>query len=175
MFGLLQKRFVIPVLLFVPVLAGGQEITALRIDGRADTPGHNPIIDESTFLAVYSSSQANAGFNKSSLPKGSSNVNGPTVIRVPDWIPAAERVHPSAKYYLYFGHHIGQDICMAWSDSLTGRWSLFNSGDAPDRAWGRRGNNTGTQTPRSGVLSIVKGQLAAKPGRGHCHESHFIA
>ena len=164
MLNFLQNYLALAVLMITPSLANGQQITAVRIDGRPATPGIDPIIDESTFVAVNSTSQANARFNKSSLPAGSSNINGPTVIRVPDWIPVAQRVHPKAKYYLYFGHHIGHDIRMAWSDSLTGNWSLFNSGNGPDRAWGSQGNNTGAQTPRSGVLSIVGGQLAAKVG-----------
>ncbi|WP_145220231.1 hypothetical protein [Planctomycetes bacterium TBK1r] len=175
MSGTLQKYLAILIFLFVQGPADGQIITAVRIDGRPDTPGFDPIIDESTFTAVGSSSQANAGFNQSSLPAGSTNINGPSVIRVPDWIPAADRVHPDAKYYLYFGHHIGRDIRMAWSDSLTGTWSLFNSGDAPDRSWGNSGNNTGAQTPRSGVLSMVQSRLDAHPGSEVIATNHIAS
>ena len=128
-------------------------ITAVRIDGRPDTAALDPLIDESTFTSAgISDSRFNAG---GSLP---GNINGPSVIRVRDWIPASERVNPDANYYMYFAHHVGRDIRLAWSDSLTGDWNLFNAGgNTPDRAWGVNGNNTGTETPRSGVLSLSNG------------------
>ena len=128
-------------------------ITAVRIDGRPDTAALDPLIDESTFTSAgISGSRFNGGGN---LP---GNINGPSVIRVPDWIPASERVNPDANYYMYFAHHVGRDIRLAWSDSLTGDWNLFNAGgNTPDRAWGVNGNNTGTETPRSGVLSLSNG------------------
>ena len=139
------------------VATEAQTFTATRIDGRPSTPEFDPIIDESTFAAVNTDSSSN------SLSDGG-NINGPSIIRVPDWIPISERVHPSAKYYLYFGNHRGDDIRMAWSDSLTGTWTLFNvsGGSGPlnnDRAWGVNGNNTGTQTPLHGVLTMVGNRI----------------
>ena len=126
-------------------------LTTVRIDGRPDTPGLDPLIDESTFNAVGVISRTNAGGNLAG------NINGPSVIRVPDWIPASERVNPNAVYYMYFAHHVGFNIRLAWAESLNGEWRLFNTGNAPDRAWGVNGNNTGTQTPRTGVLSLSSG------------------
>ena len=136
-----------------------QTFTATRVDGRPSTPEFDPIIDESTFGDVNTNSNSNAA-------SVGGNINGPSIIRVPDWIPISERVHPSAQYYLYFGNHRGQDIRMAWSDSLTGTWTLFNasggSGDLnTDRAWGVNGNNTGTQTPLHGVLTMVGGRVTS--------------
>ena len=149
------KRYLAVLVLLVVFegLAIGQDdpIVAVRIDGRPDTPEFDPIIDESTFAAVGAESGDNGGGN---FP---GNINGPSVIRVPDWIPASERVNPAANYYMYFAHHVGFNIRLAWAESLTGEWTLFNTGNAPDRAWGVNGNNTGTQTPRSGVLSLSSG------------------
>ena len=48
------------------------------------------------------------------------NINGPSLIRVPNWIPRANRAHPSAVYYLYFGDHAGDYIRMAWAEEVTG-------------------------------------------------------
>ena len=144
-------------------------ITAVRIDGRPDTPGFDPIIDESTFNAVGAISRDNAGGNLSG------NINGPSVIRVPDWIPASERVNPNANYYAYFAHHVGQDIRLAWSDSLTGDWTLFNTGNAPDRAWGANGNNTGAQTPRSGVLSLSGNRVEANDNSSIFANGHIAS
>ena len=43
------------------------------------------------------------------------NVNGPSLIRVPEWVQGA-----LGRYYLYFAHHDGRYIRMAYADSLTG-------------------------------------------------------
>jgi hypothetical protein len=39
------------------------------------------------------------------------NINGPSVIKVPDWVK-----NPLGKYYMYFAHHQGKTIKMAYSD-----------------------------------------------------------
>src|SRR6185503_14642331 len=42
----------------------------------------------------------------SMMPSGiGANINGPSLIRVPSWIP-----NPLGKYYLYFAHHKGRYI-----------------------------------------------------------------
>ena len=144
---------------FSSATTDAQTFSATRVDGRPSTPEFDPIIDESTFGDVNTNSNSNAASN-------GGNINGPSIIRVPDWIPISERVHPSAQYYLYFGNHRGDDIRMAWSDSLTGNWTLFNvSGGSgslnTDRAWGVNGNNTGTQTPLHGVLTMVGNRITS--------------
>ena len=47
------------------------------------------------------------------------NVNGPSLIRCPDWIKPAP-----ARYLLYFAHHEGRSIRLALSDRLEGSWRL---------------------------------------------------
>ncbi len=66
-----------------------------------------------------------------------SNINGPSVIRVPDWIPPARRANPKARYYLYFAHHHGRFIRMAWAVNVAGPYTLHGL-DGPD-ADGARG------------------------------------
>lgn len=133
--------------------AEAQTFNAIRLDGKPATAGvSDPLVDQSTLSRV--------GGQDSTL-----NIDGPSVIRLPNWIPAEERIHPSAVYYMYFAHHSGHDIRLAWSDSITGTWTLFNRGSAPDRAWGGSGNNTGTQTPGNGVLDIDLGDSYAGLGR----------
>src|SRR5262245_58724136 len=39
------------------------------------------------------------------------NINNPTVIRVPSWIQ-----RPLGRYYMYFAHHMGTHIRLAYSD-----------------------------------------------------------
>jgi len=57
------------------------------------------------------------------------NINGPSLIRIPDWISSENRADPSAVYYLYFGHHIGGYIRMAWAENVEGPWHLYQAGN----------------------------------------------
>jgi hypothetical protein len=45
--------------------------------------------------------------------------NGPTVIKVPDWVE-----DPLGTYYMYFADHRGVEIRLAFSDSLSGPWAV---------------------------------------------------
>lgn len=51
------------------------------------------------------------------------NIQGPSMIRVPDWIEA-----PLGRYYLYFADHKGRYIRLAYADSLTGPWKIHVPG-----------------------------------------------
>ncbi len=51
------------------------------------------------------------------------NINGPSLIRVPDWLE-----NPLGKYYLYFAHHRGEYIRLAYADSLEGPWTTYEPG-----------------------------------------------
>lgn len=51
------------------------------------------------------------------------NINGPSLLRVPDWLP-----DPLGRYYLYFGHHGGQYIRLAYADAVTGPWRIHEPG-----------------------------------------------
>ena len=52
-----------------------------------------------------------------------SNINGPSLIRVPDWIEA-----PLGRYYLYFAAHKGAYIRLACADALAGPWRMHTPG-----------------------------------------------
>ena len=51
------------------------------------------------------------------------NINGPSLIRVPDWLE-----NPLGKYYLYFGHHGGKYVRLAYADRLEGSWKIHSPG-----------------------------------------------
>jgi hypothetical protein len=51
------------------------------------------------------------------------NINGPSLIRVPEWVK-----HPLGRYYLYFAHHGGTFIRLAYSDQLRGPWRVYEPG-----------------------------------------------
>ena len=56
-------------------------------------------------------------------PSIGTNINGPSLIRVPDWLP-----NPLGRYYLYFGHHKGTFIRLAYADRLEGPWQIYPPG-----------------------------------------------
>ncbi|MDB5273018.1 MAG: hypothetical protein JWO58_1385 [Chitinophagaceae bacterium] len=51
------------------------------------------------------------------------NINGPSLIKVPDWLP-----NKLGKYYLYFAHHKGKHIRLAYADDLNGPWKIYQPG-----------------------------------------------
>lgn len=51
------------------------------------------------------------------------NINGPSLIRVPSWVNK-----PLGKYYLYFAHHQGTYIRLAYADQLDGHWKIYEPG-----------------------------------------------
>ena len=51
------------------------------------------------------------------------NINGPSLIRTPGWLD-----NPLGRYYLYFGHHKGEYIRLAFADELTGPWTIYEPG-----------------------------------------------
>jgi hypothetical protein len=58
-----------------------------------------------------------------SNPKLGTNLNGPCLIRVPDWVP-----NPLGRYYLYFAHHQGAFIRMAYADAIQGPYHVYDPG-----------------------------------------------
>ncbi len=54
---------------------------------------------------------------------GYTNINGPSVIRVPVWVD-----NPLGRYYLYFAHHKGNHIRLAYAERPTGPWTLHEGG-----------------------------------------------
>lgn len=51
------------------------------------------------------------------------NINGPSLIRVPDWVPS-----PRGRYYLYFASHAGKYIRLAYADRVGGPWTVYDPG-----------------------------------------------
>jgi hypothetical protein len=55
--------------------------------------------------------------------EGYININGPSMILVPDWVE-----NPLGKYYLYFSHHKGDFIRLAYGDMPEGPWTVYEPG-----------------------------------------------
>lgn len=58
-----------------------------------------------------------------SSPTIGDNLNGPSLIRVPAWVK-----NPLGRYYLYFAHHQGTFIRMAYANRLPGPWTVYAPG-----------------------------------------------
>lgn len=56
-------------------------------------------------------------------PSIGTNINGPSLIRAPEWLP-----NRLGNYYLYFGHHQGLFIRLAYADALEGPWRIYAPG-----------------------------------------------
>lgn len=51
------------------------------------------------------------------------NINGPSLIRTPAWV-----LRPLGRYRLYFAHHSGKYIRLAFADRLEGPWTIYGPG-----------------------------------------------
>lgn len=58
-----------------------------------------------------------------SSPSIGTNINGPSLIRVPNWVPK-----PLGRYYLYFADHGGKFIRLAVADRVEGPWKVYEPG-----------------------------------------------
>ncbi len=56
-------------------------------------------------------------------PSLGDNINGPSLILAPEWLEA-----PLGRYYLYFAHHQGRYIRLAYADELCGPWQVHEPG-----------------------------------------------
>ena len=109
------------------------------------------------------------------------NINGPSVIRVPVWIR-----QPHGKYYMYFAHHWGNYIRLAYADTIEGPWKIYEPGTlkqnqvkafstdvaAPDvhidnekkeiRMYFRSGGFTGVAVSKDGINFTVSDTILGK-------------
>jgi hypothetical protein len=51
------------------------------------------------------------------------SICGPSLVAAPEWLPGR-----LGRYYLYFAHHKGRTVRMAWSNSLDGPWTVHPGG-----------------------------------------------
>lgn len=56
-------------------------------------------------------------------PSLGTNINGPSLIRVPEWVS-----QPLGRYYLYFADHNGKYLRLAYADRVEGPWKIHRPG-----------------------------------------------
>lgn len=102
----------------LPIHAGEQTFVVERI-------GDGPIISQQTFLDAGA---GDAETGSPPFPTEDDNINGPSVIRVPDWLKPrlASTAAADANYILYFAHHRGDYMRAAWAEQIAGPWRLYN-------------------------------------------------
>ena len=106
---------------FLAGLFAGTLIVSRAIVRAQNQPGSAPVAGRNQ-LRVNRLTQ-NPLITVASSPTLGGNVNGPTVIRVPDWI---ER--PLGRYYMYFGNHMGEFVRLAYANDPAGPWKIHEPG-----------------------------------------------
>nr|CAI78744.1 hypothetical protein [uncultured Gammaproteobacteria bacterium] len=145
----LSSRLVLALLLILPLLP--PNTSALDAGANAN-PMYSvkrlndgkPVITSSMFAAL-------------GVPEEGENINGPSVIRLPDWLTRTERASPEANYYMYFARHgadrVGDYIRMAWAAHPEGPWTLFRTGKHV-----YPGNRGVLDTGAAGIINISGGR-----------------
>ena len=79
---------------------------------------------DNPILTVESVGDASAyNFDRESQDPPFVSLAGPSLVRVPDWV-----TDPLGRYYLYFAHHKGGHLRMAYADRLAGPWKVYREG-----------------------------------------------
>jgi hypothetical protein len=82
------------------------------------------MIEESQSPLVVHRFSNNPVIRPEMLPAGDGdNINGSSLIRAPSWLPRR-----LGNYYLYFAHHCGRYIRLAYADRLDGPWTIHRPG-----------------------------------------------
>ncbi|MEP5340179.1 MAG: DNRLRE domain-containing protein [Algibacter sp.] len=109
------NSFIALFLLSTALFAQNSPYQAIRLNNG------DPIIEPSMFSNYVDANNLGDG----------ADINGPSLIRIPDWIPTNQRADVSALYYLYFAHHSGDYIRMAWAANIEGPYTLYNDFTTP--------------------------------------------
>jgi hypothetical protein len=73
---------------------------------------------------IFKRFEKNPIISPASLPgTEGDDINGPSLIKAPDWLP-----NKLGKYYLYFAHHKGKYIRLAYTNDLKGKWEIYKPG-----------------------------------------------
>jgi len=84
------------------------------------------------------------------------NIQGPSVIQVPDWVEA-----PLGAYYLYFADHKGRYIRLAYADDLLGPWKIHAPGSL------QIGDSHFLTEPPEVAPDVAERLRASRRGRSH--------
>lgn len=111
---LLLLLTVVPAALLIWLWPSYEYLPAQPLQFRAERVLLEPIVHAGLSDSLSAVAGDRASYN---------NINGPSLIRVPEWV-----VNPLGKYYLYFAHHKGDRIRLAYADDLRGPWKIHEPG-----------------------------------------------
>ena len=95
------------------------------------------------------------------------NINGPSAIRVPDWIKA-----PLGRYYLYFADHRGDHVRLAHADAITGPWRVHEPGALRLEGSGFPTLSSELDPPERFQKSVASGDLRPHIASPDVHVDH---
>ncbi len=100
------------------------------------------------------------------------NINGPSMVRIPNFIATRNRPDRNARYYLYFAHHAGSYIRMAYSRDAFGPFTLYRA----DASVGSRGvmDNNNTNINIDEGISLRRNHIASPDVHVDEANSRFI-
>ena len=96
-----------------------------------------------------------------------SNINGPSAIRVPDWV-----ADPFGRYYLYFGDHRGDHIRLAYADDIGGPWRIYTPGTLHLADSGFPTRRTELDPPPNLLDAVATGHLRPHIASPDVHVDH---
>jgi hypothetical protein len=126
-----MRSYAIVIALFATITVFGQDVTFKRFET-------NPII------------------KPEALGEDGKNINGPSLIKVPDWV--SNRL---GKYYLYFAHHQGTYIRLAYADNLKGPWKIHKPGALRIEDCRCKDGAGAPKSNASGEVYLSKGHIAS--------------
>ena len=94
---------------------------------------------------------------------GQTNINGPSLILTPAWLPGR-----LGRYYLYFAHHHGSYIRLAYANELAGPWTLY---DGPTLALAQTSCSRHIASPDVHIDHANKRIIMYYHGVKHPHEA----
>jgi hypothetical protein len=106
------------------------------------------------------------------------NINGPCLVRAPSWVP-----NPLGRYYLYFAHHAGTHIRLAYADRPEGPWRVHGPGalTTTDAGFGGDGHKGHVASPEVIVDDVAQrvylfchGTTAATTRQPRAHASRML-
>lgn len=90
----------------------------------ASSVANNPVVAPMRVTPIQASRfPQNPIISKQLTGRMDDNINGPSLIRVPKWV-----TNPLGRYYLYFAHHKGDTIRLAYANDLAGPWQIYKQG-----------------------------------------------
>ncbi|KAA9149439.1 hypothetical protein FPZ12_043325 [Amycolatopsis acidicola] len=83
----------------------------------------DPADEDGTAMPTFTRLATNPLITPDSSPRIGTNINGPSLLRVPEHVPGR-----LGAYYLYFAHHTGTYLRLAFADDLAGPWHVHEPG-----------------------------------------------